>query len=114
MRERKRRRIPKNEVTDEIRKRAKRRRITWRLDVVNIFGDKVGVKYVSTNGSFTFFNYNEEAMKKVDLQPTIEGVRRVALSGIEQEEREEEERKEREFIRNVFNLDEKKSDGDDG
>jgi len=74
---RKRRRIPPEEMTDKIRKKAKRRRITWRLDVVNIFGEKVATKYVSPNGSWVQFNHNEKRMKEVDLYPIIEGVKRI-------------------------------------
>ena len=74
MRQRRRRRIPLSE------RRAKRRRITWRLDVVNLFGEKIATKYVSPDGSWVQFNHNEKRMKEVDLYPIIQGVRRLRTS----------------------------------
>ena len=74
MRQRRRRRIPLSE------RKAKRRRITWRLDVLNLFGEKIATKYVSPDGSWVQFNYNEKRMKEVDLYPIIPGVRRLRMS----------------------------------
>jgi len=74
MRQRRRRRIPLSE------RKAKRRRITWRLDVLNLFGEKIATKYVSPDGSWVQFNHNEKRMKEVDLYPVIKGVRRLRSS----------------------------------
>jgi hypothetical protein len=77
MKKRRHKPIPKEEMTEREKRRAKRRRITWRLDVLNIFGEKIATQYVAPDGTFVTFNHNEKRMKEVDIYPIFKGIQRL-------------------------------------